>query len=331
MRSAIALLAPLIAACAGLRDGPGNALTEPGPPTTGPSVVADSCAVAPPDFGGRATAADRALFAYDVDAPLNLQKTVESTKNGVEISAVSFASPDGGSVTGLLFDPVTRSSSRPGIVLMHGMPGNARSMAGQGQGLAEHGAVVIAIDAPFARRGGPPIRFATTDRTEQIQLIKDLQRAVDVLRARPNVDGTRIAYLGISYGGAMGALFVGIERRIRAAVLVVGDGGLVSHSTGPEDLGMMGSLSCAARVGWLRAMTPIEPIRFVPHASPIPLLLQNGRLDNLVPPADAEALHDAAPEPKTVRWYGAGHGLNLQALRDRHEWLNEQIGLDLLR
>ena len=34
----------------------------------------------------------------------------------------------------------------------------------------------------------------------------------------------------------MGALFAGVERRINAAVLVVGDGGLVSHFTGPEEL-----------------------------------------------------------------------------------------------
>jgi hypothetical protein len=42
-------------------------------------------------------------------------------------------------------------------------------------------------------------------------------------------------------------------------------------------------------------------------------------------------LHAAAPEPKTIRWYDAGHSLNAQALVDRHEWLNGQIGLDLLK
>ena len=293
-----------------------------------PRTPADSCAVARPDFGAVATEADRSLFAYDVDAPLNLQEVVESTMNGVELSAISFSSPDGGSVTGLLFDPVTRSSLRPGIVLMHGMPGTARGMSNYAQLLAEHGAVVIAIDAPFARRGGPPVRFIAQDRAEQIQLIKDLQRAVDVLRAQANVDDERIAYVGISYGGAMGALFVGTERRIRAAVLVVGDGGLVSHFTGPEDRTFMASLSCATRVDWFRDMTPVEPIRFIAHASPTALLLQSGRLDDLVPAADAEALHAAAPEPKTIRWYNAGHGLNQQAAWDRHDWLHEEIGLD---
>ena len=189
--------------------------------------------------------------------------------------------------------------------------------------------VVLGL-GPFARRDGEAVLFPQQDRAEQIQLIKDLQRAVDVLRAQVNVDDDRIAYLGISYGGAMGALFVGIERRLKAAVLVVGDGGLVSHFTGPEDESFMASLSCATRAAWLRAMTPIEPIRFIAHAPPTPLLLQSGRLDNLVPEADAQALHAAAPEPKTIQWYDAGHGLTQQALFDRHEWLHEQIGLDPL-
>jgi dienelactone hydrolase len=313
MKPTVALAAVFVSACAG--------------PTAGLPAAVDSCAVARPDFGV-ATAAERTLFAYDVNAPLNLQKAVESTNDGVEVSGISFSSPEGARVTGLLFDPVTRSSLRPGIVLMHGMPGNARSMAALGQMLAEHGAVAIAIDAPFARRSGPPVRFSIEDRAEQIQLIKDLQRAVDVLRAQVNVDDERLAYLGISYGGAMGALFVGIERRIKAAVLVVGDGGLVSHFTGPEDSNLMASLSCATRADWLGAMTPIEPIRFIPHATPTVLLLQNGQLDNLVPEADAKRLHAAAPDPKTIRWYSAGHGLNQQALFDRHDWLHEQVGLD---
>ena len=313
MKSGMALVAVLMSACTGSTVQPG---------------AADSCAVARPDFGGVATEADRSPFAYDVNAPLNLQRTVESTSNGVEVSTIAFSSPRGGLATGLLFDPVGRSSPRPGIVLMHGMPNTARDVAAYAQLLAQFGAVVIAIDAPFARRNGPPLRYTTEDRTEQIQLIQDLQRAVDVLRARANVDDERLAYVGFSFGGAMGALFVGIERRIKAAVLVVGDGGLVSHFTGPEDVTFMASLSCATRVNWFRAMAPIEPIRFIPHASATALLLQNGRLDNLVPAADAEALHAAAPASKSVLWYTAGHGLNQQASWDRHDWLHAQIGLD---
>jgi dienelactone hydrolase len=321
MKATMALATLLISASAACSAEPESAPTGPGSP-------GDSCAVARPDFGGVATAADRSLFAYDASAPLNLQKTVASSSNGVEVSAISYSSPAGGSVKGLLFDPVTRSSLRPGVVLMHGLPGSAQSMVPEAQLLAQHGAVVIAIDAPFDRRDGAALRFSADDRAEQIQLIKDLQRAVDVLRARPNVDDDRIAYVGVSYGGAMGALFVGIERRIKAAVLVVGDGGLVSHYTSSQNATLFATLSCAARVAWLREMAPIEPIRFIPHAPPAALLLQSGRIDNLVPKVDAEALHAAAPTPKTTRWYDAGHQLDQQAVWDRLDWLSGQIGLD---
>jgi fermentation-respiration switch protein FrsA (DUF1100 family) len=74
-------------------------------------------------------------------------------------------------------------------------------------------------------------------------------------------------------------------------------------------------------------MAPVEPIRFVGHAN-VPLLLQNGTLDTLVPRPHAAELHAAAPQPKEVRWYTAGHGLDQQAAADRLRWLREMIGLD---
>lgn len=291
-------------------------------------VHPDPRGAARPDFGGAATARDRDLFSYDAGAPLNLRKTVvRSTIHRVEVSRLSFPSPDGGLVTGMMWDPATRRGPRPGMVLMHGIPGSARDMAGLARNYARHGAVVIAIDAPFVRRAGPVKKFTAQDRAEQMQLIKELQRAVDVLRSHPGVDPGRIAYVGFSWGGAMGALFVGIERRLKAAALVVGHGGPVSHTTGPDGFKYISRLPAARRAAWLRAMAPIEPIRFVGHAN-VPLLLQNGTMDRMVPPAEAAALHAAAPQPKTVRWYPARHSLNQQAVCDRHHWLVETIGID---
>jgi len=212
-------------------------------------VHADSCTGARPDFGGMATEEDRKLFSYDANAPLNLQKTVESTNNGVEASSISFSSPDGGVVTGMLWDPVTRAGPRPGMVLMHGLPGNAKAMTVIAQNYARYGAVVIAIDAPWNRRAAPPyLTITAQDRTEQIQVVKELQRAVDVLRSHPNVDDGRIAFVGFSWGGATGALFVGIERRLATAALVVGHGGQVSHATGPEGFKLISGYPCARRV-----------------------------------------------------------------------------------
>jgi hypothetical protein len=46
-----------------------------------------------------------------------------------------------------------------------------------------------------------------------------------------------------------------------------------------------------------------------------------------VPVKKAEALAAAAPLPKTVLFYDAGHSLNEQARMDRLEWLETRLSL----
>jgi dienelactone hydrolase len=269
-----------------------------------------------------------ALFAYDTAAPLDLATRPLQEADGVAVQAIDFASPKGGRATGILVVPRGRGPFA-GVVLQHGLPGNARTLLPRAVELARRGAVVVAIDAPFARRRGSPLEFTPRDSVDQVQLIVDVQRAVDLLLARPDVDRRRLAFWGYSYGAAMGNLVAGIERRLATYILSVGDGGLVAHFTGAEDPpGGPAPMAVGQWERWLAAMRPIEPIRFVHRAPPASILFQSGRRDELVPPADAEVVHAAARDPKTVRWYDAGHGLNEEAERDRRAWLARTIGLE---
>jgi dienelactone hydrolase len=288
-----------------------------------------TCTLARPDFGGPASAKERELFAYDVNAPLNLQKTVEVTNASFQFSGITYSSPAGGVVTGIMVEPTGRSGPLPGIVLMHPSGQNARGMGPYAQLLASRGAVVIVIDAPYFRRGGTSVPlFTIQDRNESIQLIKDLQRAVDVLLAQSNVDPARIGFEGYSYGAIIGAHFVGIERRLKAAVLAAAHGGHVTGATNANNLSFMSTLSCATRNAWFEAMVPIEGIRYTPNSSPTELLFQIARFDNAVLLADAEALYNVAANPKEVMYYDTGHGFNAQALYDRQFWLHKKLGLD---
>jgi hypothetical protein len=74
-------------------------------------------------------------------------------------------------------------------------------------------------------------------------------------------------------------------------------------------------------------MEPIEPLRFVGQAAPAELLFQQGRVDRMVPPADAEAYAAAGSEPKTVLWYDHGHEFSQAMRRDQIAWLTERLGL----
>jgi predicted esterase len=196
--------------------------------------------------------------------------------------------------------------------------------------LVRTGAVVLTISAPSARIPGKDwITFTPQDRDEQIQLMVDLRRGVDLLTQQEKVDASRIGYIGYSYGAAMGGLLAGIEPRIKAYGLMVGDGGLVNHFTDDgEPIGGFERFDPARRESWLEAMEPIEPIHYVGHASPSALFFQNARFDQLVSEEDALAYQAAGSEPKKVQWYESGHGLPEQAFLDMVGWLAEQIGIE---
>ena len=278
------------------------------------------------------------LFAYDAQAPLDIREGSRRRGEGVTVIDLTYASPMGGRVPATLVVP-DGSGPFAGLLVQHGMGGSSTPDPRKGliplaESYARLGALVILIDAPFARpehRESSSLTFAEQDRREQIQLIVDLRRAVDLLLSRPEVDPQRLAYLGTSFGGAMGGLLAGVEHRLQGYVLMVGDGGLVSHCTGPEDMDWWLAKPEDVRRQWLAWMWPIEPIHYVGCAAPAALLFQNGTLDQQVPPADALRYQRAGSEPKTVRWYKASHSLDDEAFRDQAEWLSDTIGITSYR
>jgi dienelactone hydrolase len=267
-------------------------------------------------------------FDYDDGAPLDVRTGDEPAEltADVRVTSITYRSPKGGRVPALLFTPA-REGPHAGLIVQHGMPGGKDDFSLDAMELARLGAVVIAIDAPFARRGGAPVTFTPRDRAEQVQLIIDLRRAVDLLRSRPDVDPERIGYLGYSYGGAMGGLLAGVEHRLAAFVLMVGDGGLVEHARGPDEPGLLSSLEPRRREVWLEAMKPIEPLTWIRQAS-APLLFLSARHDQLVPPRDAARYQRAAPNPKQIRWYDSDHFLPPRAWCDAARFLGTHIGID---
>jgi uncharacterized protein len=247
--------------------------------------------------------------------------------DGITVASISYPSPKGGEVPARLVVPKGRGPF-PGVMVQHGMPDTKEGMLPVGIDLARTGALAVLIDAPFNRPqhgpvGSDPLTFTPKDRDEQIQLIVDLRRAIDVLVARPDVDSDRLAYVGVSYGAAMGGLLAGVEDRLKAYVLAVGDGGLVSHFTGPDDANRPEARSFPAeqREQWLQAMRSIEPINFVGQAAPAAVLFQAGTNDELIPRQDTLRYYQAASQPKELRWYDAGHFLNCAAHEDMMAWL----------
>jgi dienelactone hydrolase len=269
------------------------------------------------------------LFNYHAESPVLIAEESVRQEDGYTVHDIRYPSPKTGDVPAYLVVP-DGSGPFAGILLMHGSSGSRSSLLPLAEDLVHTGAVVLTISAPSARIPGRDwITFTPQDREEQIQLMVDLRRGVDLLIQHENVDPSRLGYIGYSYGAAMGGLLAGIEPRIKAYGLMVGDGGLVNHFTDDgEPVGGFEQFDLARRARWLEAMADIEPIHFVSHASASALYFQNARYDRSVSEEDALAYQAAGSEPKQVQWYESGHGLPQQAYIDMVTWLAEQIGID---
>ena len=287
------------------------------PPPEAASITPLSC----DEIGG--------LFAYDSQAPLDVQEVSRRQEEGATVIDLTYASPMGGRVPATLVVP-NGAGPFAGMLYEHGMPLTRQQMIPAGVAYARMGAVVLLIDAPYVRRANGierPMTWTEHDRREQIQFIIDLRRGIDLLLSRPDVDPERLGYVGLSYGALMGGLLAGVEDRLKAYVLQGGDGGPVTHITNPNYRGEWQARSEESRQQWVAWMWPIESIHYVGRASPAALLFQNGTQDTVTYPADALPFQEAGSEPKTVRWYCSGHSLNATALQDQAEWLSEKIGI----
>ena len=273
------------------------------------------------------------LFDYDQKAPLSIQEVSVGERTGVKVHDISYVSPKGGRVPAYLVIP-DGPGTFAGVILQHGLPGTRSYHLDYAIRLAKTGAVALLIDAPFARpananRVAGEVMFTEQDREEQIQLIVDLRRGIDLLSSRGDVDAERMAYIGFGYGADIGGQLAGVEKRIKAYILAVGSGGLVEQQTrGGDWTTPFQRLSKEQRDEWLTAMEPIKPIYYVGHAAPAALFFQAASIDRVIREAAAIQFQQAGSEPKRVNWYVAGHSWNAEAIRDQVLWLQTQIDID---
>jgi len=281
---------------------------------------------------------DTALFAYDGRAPLEVEFGETADREGYRRTAISWASPDGGRVPAWLYLPEGKGP-HPAVLMQHGMPGTRSTLHPLAEAYARAGALVLAPTAPFGRPD-PLYRdvalftmptFDEGDRLEMGQTVKDLRRAVDLLVQRPDVDPSRIAYVGVSYGGWAGAVLSGVEDRIVAYGLMVGPTSLGERMARDDDgieMRTFRELDAPRRAAWLRSMATLDGRHFVARAAPARLRFDVGVRDELVPLSDALALASAASEPKVVERWEAGHALVPEAYAAQARWLAPILDID---
>jgi uncharacterized protein len=214
-------------------------------------------------------------------------------------------------VPGILLRP-SGSTPRPGALLLHGLSSSKERMSDSiGRALAERGIASLAIDLPLhGEREGhvsdlSPMRpFAIISHWKLA--ISDATAAVDFLASHPAIDPTRLAIVGYSLGAFLSIEIASAHERIDSVVLAAG-GDL------PDDLPFEPLVRSVA-----------DPVRSIGRMRK-PVLMINGQFDRTVNPAQARRLHEAARDPKTIRWYRGGHWPPPAELYAAADWLASRL------
>jgi uncharacterized protein len=204
----------------------------------------------------------------------------------------------------------------PAALLFHGYGSRKEHMADEvGRVLMRHGIASLAIDLPLHGGRGDP-RGAAAGQLGMMELMRHWNEAraearlgLGYLRARAEVDRERVALVGYSLGAFLATVTAAAEPGVRAVVLAAGG-----------DLPAQTPFAPLVR-------TVIDPLRAVRRLAGRPLLMVHGRHDGTVRADQAERLFAAAGEPKTLRWFDAGHRLPPAAIDFAAGWLAEALGL----
>jgi dienelactone hydrolase len=263
---------------------------------------------------------DASAFAYDAAAPLGIAQLASSSSNGVTTRQITFRAPSG-TIRVELIAP-QRGGSHPGVLFVHwlGDPKttNHTEFEPDATALAKRGATSLLVDAMWAAPNWFDVRTTATDYQASIDQVVTLRRALDVLVAQSGVDSKRLAYVGHDFGAMYGAVLAGVDSRPRWYVLMAG-------TTSFADWYLLGKRP--PDVAAYRAqMAPLDPLPYLQQSRAAGYLFQFSGRDQYVPIERADAFFSAAPLPRAMYVYDAGHALAVPAARnDRLGWLGERL------
>ncbi|HEY1265137.1 MAG TPA: hypothetical protein VGF06_16530 [Terriglobales bacterium] len=273
----------------------------------------------------RFSAAGRGLFDYDDSRPLNVEEAGAEPADGLVVHDIRFNDVADGPMRAYLVVPEGKGPFAA-ILYVHwlGDPetSNRTQFLEEAKQMARKGVVGLLVEMPWSNQYWYRSRKIENDYDFSVRQVQNLRRALDLLSRRPDVDRKRIALVAHDFGASFGAILIGVDSRLRCAVLMAGtpvlsDWFLLSATLeGPE------------RHAYIARMGPLDPVNFVGKAKSVPILMQFATEDQYVPREKAELFARAAADPKELRWYQTGHPMNAQAAADRVLWLHQHLALN---
>lgn len=251
--------------------------------------------------------------SYCVAAPLETKANPPSGE-GVHTIDVSFVGASGARVPATLTIPRSEKPV-PCVMLIHGLGGSRQDMSLLSLPLIGKGWATLAIDLPaHGERITPgdkslPERSLPELHKIAASAVIDLRRSIDFLATRPEIDSKRLGVIGISLGAILGADFVALEPRVKAAALWSGgaDWGIMLTKSEHDIAKQWRKNGMGDSAEIAKVMADVDPSILLPRAAPRPLLFMWGDTDTIVPTSCCQKLFDAAPLPKEKQIIPGGH------------------------
>jgi uncharacterized protein len=283
---------------------------------------------------------ERARFDYDKSQPLNAVVVKVEEREYYTKYHVFYDSTNGERVPAFLYIPRNvrkyseslQADSRSGydkrvieldgprwpvIFFMHWLQSD-KSLADMfAPDWAKYGYAVLAIDGIWkgerAKSGRSILETEIKDTLWNLtQQVIDCRRGVDFLETRDDLDLDRLGYFGISMGSMTGAITTAVDPRFKVVVLADGAGDfsvVFKQAELPQVQDIVKEIQAKGYTldEAFRILKPVDPVEYVGHIAPRPLLLINGKKDELLPQDVIKAFQNAANQPKKVIMYNSGH------------------------
>jgi len=272
------------------------------------------------------------------DANLRLRQTTRSWVHYSVSFATAHPTPyrENNTVRGEYFQP-WRAGGRPLAILIHGMSDRslipckalARSLAKRGIASFVLYLVLHSSRMPEEVRSRLP-NLTSEEWFESYQIsVIDVRQVIDWVGTRAEINKEQIAVIGLSFGGFISAIGMGVDKRIKAGVLLTTGGNLEKLARMNKTLGARLGYSATeaefnhrqnryaqyleqvARKGF-ENVNPMEkgfltdPMTFAYYLRRRPVLMINALWDEIIPRQAGLEFWEACGRP-AIAWFPAGH------------------------
>lgn len=206
-----------------------------------------------------------------------------------------------------------RDASRPGLVIVHGLP------TGPGRAKVDNQTLPELADRIAAETGWAALSFslsgtgASPGRFGPAVWLGDVVAAVELMRSQ--VSGVWLA--GFGFGGVLALQVAGADPTVGGVAVLATPSDLSDYAADPagfaegaREAGMLDTPDPEEFERWPEEFRAVDPLRSAALIPPRPLLIVHGSADEDVPLVDARALADAALGEADLRVVPmAGHQL----------------------